>query len=101
MTQTIAGEFFKQGHYPQHLESLKNLYRSRRDAMVKALDAYFPEGTKHTYPDGGYYVWVELPKELDTGKLAPGSGREASTSVTETVPSSSVKEIRKVRGAIA
>lgn len=71
MTQTIAGEFFKQGYYPQHLENLKNLYRSRRDAMVKALDAYFPEGTKHTYPDGGYYVWVELPKELDTGKLAP------------------------------
>lgn len=71
MAQTIAGEFFKQGYYPQHLEKLKNLYRSRRDAMVEALDTYFPAGTKHTYPDGGYYVWVELPKELDTGKLAP------------------------------
>lgn len=71
MTQTIAGEFFKQGYYPQHLENLKTLYRSRRDAMVKALDAHFPEGTKHTYPDGGYYVWVELPIGLDTGKLAP------------------------------
>lgn len=71
MAQTIAGEFFRQGYYPKHLEHLKTLYRSRRDAMVSALDAYFPEGSKHTYPDGGYYIWAELPKGLDTGRLAP------------------------------
>lgn len=76
ISQVLAAEFFKKGYYPQHLENLKNIYRSRRDAMVKAIDDYFPEGTKHTYPDGGYYVWAELPGNLDVCALAPKIARE-------------------------
>lgn len=76
MMQVIAAEFFKRGYYPQHLENLKNLYRSRRDAMIQALDAYFPDGTKHTYPDGGYYIWAELPKGLDATALAQEIGEK-------------------------
>lgn len=68
--QVICGEFFKRGYYPQHLQNLKDLYTSRRDAMVEAIDDSFPPGTKRTYPDGGYYLWVELPEGLDTGALA-------------------------------
>lgn len=76
LTQAIVSEFFKRGYYPQHLENLKNIYRSRRDAMTKALDAYFPAGTKHTYPDGGYYVWAELPEGLDASALAREIGED-------------------------
>lgn len=68
--QVICGEFFKRGYYPEHREHLRSLYRSRRDAMMETIDASFPEGTKRTSPDGGYYVWVELPKELDASALA-------------------------------
>lgn len=68
--QVLAGEFFKRGYYPQHLQNLKDLYTSRRDAMVETIDKYFPEGTKRTFPDGGYYLWVELPEGLDAGALA-------------------------------
>lgn len=70
VTQVICAEFFKRGYYPQHLENLCNLYKSRRDAMLESLDKYFPEGTKHTMPDGGYYVWAELPGDLDAWELA-------------------------------
>ena len=69
-TQILCAEFLKRGYYPQHLESLCNMYRSRRDAMLESLDKYFPEGTKHTVPDGGYYVWAELPEKLDAWELA-------------------------------
>ena len=61
MAQAIAASFFKRGYYEGHLEYLCGLYRSRRDAMLKALDAYFPVCTRHTVPDGGYYVWAEVP----------------------------------------
>ena len=44
--------------------------------MVQAIDKYFPEGTKHTFPDGGYYVWAELPGDLDVCALAPRVARE-------------------------
>ena len=76
IAQELAAEFFKRGYYPDHLKSLCNLYRSRRDAMLQALDEYFPDGTKHTMPDGGYYVWVELPENLNATKLAPEVGKE-------------------------
>jgi len=69
VAQALCAEFFARGLYPQHLENLCNIYRSRRDAMIKAMDESFPEGTKHTYPDGGYYVWVELPEGLDATAL--------------------------------
>ena len=69
-TQVICGEFFKRGYYPAHRQHLKNLYTSRRDAMTETIDNFFPKGTKRTSPDGGYYVWVELPQELDSGALS-------------------------------
>ncbi|MBQ4181924.1 MAG: PLP-dependent aminotransferase family protein, partial [Firmicutes bacterium] len=46
MAQAIAASFFKRGYYEGHLEYLCGLYRSRRDAMLKALDAYFPACTR-------------------------------------------------------
>ena len=42
-----------------------DLYRERRDKMMECIDKYLPEGTKHTYPDGGLFTWVELPEELN------------------------------------
>lgn len=70
VTQIIAAEFFKRGHYPEHLQNLKDMYTKRRDAMLEAIDKHFPEGTKHTYPDGGFYVWAQLPESLDAEALA-------------------------------
>jgi len=70
ISQVMCAEFFKRGYYPDHLEYLKNLYRSRRDAMLDALGKYFPKGTKYTKPDGGYYVWAELPGGLNATELA-------------------------------
>lgn len=70
LSQVICAEFFRRGFYPDHLKNLCCLYRSRRDAMLDSLDRYFPEGTKHTWPDGGYYVWTELPKGLSAVELA-------------------------------
>lgn len=68
--QVICAEFFKRGYYEAHRESLRDLYARRRDAMTQTIDKYFPKGTKRTSPDGGYYVWVELPKGLDSGRMA-------------------------------
>jgi 2-aminoadipate transaminase len=68
--QIISAEFFKRGYYKQHLENLCTMYKIRRDAMIESIDKYFPDETKHTNPDGGFYVWVELPKNLDAWHLA-------------------------------
>lgn len=70
-TQMICAEFFNKGYYPSHLKKISKIYQSRRDAMAKAIDLYFPKGTKRTSPLGGFYIWVELPEGLDGQELLP------------------------------
>ncbi len=69
LPQVLCAEFFKRGYYPEHHEMLCNLYRERRDAMLESIDKYFPAGTKHSFPDGGLFTWVELPEGIDTTEL--------------------------------
>nr|WP_206364730.1 PLP-dependent aminotransferase family protein [Sphingomonas populi] len=44
-------------------------YRGRRDSMLEALAEHMPAGVRWTRPEGGLYVWVELPKHLDATRL--------------------------------
>ena len=69
LTQIICAEFFKRGYYPAHHKMICDLYRARRDVMIECIDKYFPEGTKRIIPDGGLFVWVEMPEMIDTTEL--------------------------------
>ena len=53
------------------ISSFVELYKVRRDAMLDSLDAYFPKSATWTRPQGGFYVWVTLPPEIDTKVLMP------------------------------
>lgn len=75
LPQMICAEFFNKGHYEDHLRKLCDIHRERRDAMLKAIDNHFPEGTKRTTPDGGLFIWVELPGKINTSELL----KEATT----------------------
>jgi 2-aminoadipate transaminase len=48
------------------LEGLVGIYRSRRDAMIEALEEHVHADATWTHPRGGFYVWVTLPDWLDT-----------------------------------
>ena len=48
------------------LKTLIDAYRSRRDAMLEALAEHFPPESTWTRPAGGFYVWVTLPRWVDT-----------------------------------
>lgn len=52
-----------------HLERIRSTYRARRDAMLAALAAHFPAGARWTRPQGGMFVWVTLPADVDTEEL--------------------------------
>jgi 2-aminoadipate transaminase len=53
------------------ISSFVELYKVRRDAMLESLDAHFPKSATWTRPQGGFYVWVTLPPEIDTKALMP------------------------------
>lgn len=68
-TMRMINAFLASGQFEPHLERLRNAYRERRDAMLRALEAHMPRGTVWTRPAAGMFVWVELPEGADTLKL--------------------------------
>ncbi len=66
--QATVFEFLRRGNLEPNLERVQGLLRVRRDAMLEALEQELPAAT-WSRPQGGYFVWVELPQEL---AAAPG-----------------------------
>ncbi|MBA3045710.1 MAG: PLP-dependent aminotransferase family protein [Candidatus Thermoplasmatota archaeon] len=64
--QHIAAEYLNRGYIDEHLEKIKSLYKRKRDSMLAAMDAHFPAEAKWTKPEGGMFIWVTLPKCIDT-----------------------------------
>ncbi|HEX2036439.1 MAG TPA: PLP-dependent aminotransferase family protein [Chloroflexota bacterium] len=54
-----------------HIETLRGVYRERRDAMLGALEEYAPPGVTWTRPEGGFFTWLTLPEGLDAAGLLP------------------------------
>ena len=60
-TQATILEFLRRGTFEPNLERVNGLLRERRDAMLEGLARELPEDASFTRPDGGYFVWVDLP----------------------------------------
>jgi DNA-binding transcriptional MocR family regulator len=68
-TQLAIAEFLTNGGYDHHLRRLCRVY-SRQVAKTRdAVGRYFPPGTRVTRPEGGFILWVEMPKEVDALRL--------------------------------
>jgi DNA-binding transcriptional MocR family regulator len=67
-SEAIVHEFISRGSFEPNLERINGLLRERRDAMVSALERHLPEAT-WTVPEGGYFVWVELPQGIAASDL--------------------------------
>ncbi|MDP2181041.1 MAG: PLP-dependent aminotransferase family protein [Actinomycetota bacterium] len=64
--QVTAERYFAGTRWRKVLQGLTRAYAERRDAMLGALDEYFPAEAHWTRPEGGFFVWVTLPEFLDT-----------------------------------
>lgn len=73
LTQHLAARYIKDYGMEDHLRILRERYRAKRDAMIAALEKYMPteEGITWTRPDGGLFLWVRLPEEVDTEEMFP------------------------------
>jgi 2-aminoadipate transaminase len=76
LTQYFVREYFAEGRWREYVESLVEIYRGRRDAMVEALREHFPAQAHWTEPEGGMFIWATLPDFIDTGDLLAKALRE-------------------------
>lgn len=63
-SQAIIKEYLASGHYRRRLNKIRALHRERRDAMVQALIRHFPPTITWTVPNGGTFLWIQLPNTL-------------------------------------
>ncbi len=61
LSQATVLEFLRRDSFEPNLERVNGLLRKRRDAMFEALARELPEDASWTRPEGGYFVWLELP----------------------------------------
>jgi 2-aminoadipate transaminase len=69
LSQLMVSAFFEQGMWRDYVDSLNEIHRGRRDAMLDALAEFFPHQAEWTRPAGGLFVWVTLPDFIDTTDL--------------------------------
>lgn len=63
--QLALADYLAQGGYERHLRQLRLTLAAQQGAMLQAIAVHFPPGTRVTRPQGGYFVWVELPAGCD------------------------------------
>lgn len=65
-SQLALADYLGSGNFDGHLRALRNELHSARDAMIKAILAHFPDGTRLSCPRGGYFLWAQLPNGVNT-----------------------------------
>lgn len=67
--QAAIGSFLATGRYEHHLRKLRQTLHANSLKFTQAIGEYFPAGIKMTNPQGGFILWIELDKKVDTYQL--------------------------------
>jgi len=76
LTQYFVREYFAEGRWLEYVRDLRDTYRARRDAMLDALERFFPAQASWSRPQGGLFCWATLPPYIDTTDLLAKALRE-------------------------
>jgi DNA-binding transcriptional MocR family regulator len=68
VSQAIVAEFCRSGAIERSIETVKEALRARRDALAGALERELPDA-RFVLPEGGYFLWVDLPDGTDVSAL--------------------------------
>jgi len=78
--QATVFEFLRRGNLEPNLQRVSSLLGARRDAMLEALEEELPFA-RWSHPEGGYFIWLELPEQTDAGALLDRAGEAGVTFV--------------------
>jgi DNA-binding transcriptional MocR family regulator len=69
LLQAAFAEFLATGGYDNHLRRIRRVFADTIARMSRAIERSFPKGTKVSRPAGGFVLWLELPKSVQTAPL--------------------------------
>lgn len=67
--QLATAEFLRRELLQNHIKRMIEVYRQKRDLMLKTLQECMPQGVTWTHPQGGLFLWLTLPKHMDATQL--------------------------------
>ncbi|MFZ4894302.1 PLP-dependent aminotransferase family protein [Plantibacter sp. Mn2098] len=74
-SQMVVSQYLEQADWKQQIDTFRGVYRERKVAMLEALEEYLPS-CSWTNPNGGFYVWLTLPEQLDSKAMLPRAVKE-------------------------
>ena len=69
MAQREIALFLEEYDIDAHIEKIKQVYKQRRDVMIKIIKEEFPPEAKYSIPEGGLFTWIELPEYVNGREL--------------------------------
>jgi 2-aminoadipate transaminase len=69
LTQMVVHEVVKDGFLDQHIPTIRTLYGNQCQVMLDAMAEHFPSEVSWTRPEGGMFIWVTLPKNINASQL--------------------------------
>jgi 2-aminoadipate transaminase len=68
-TQKIVAKYIKQGLFDNNLKNIIAMYHRKRDVMLQAFEDFMPDGVSWTKPEGGLFLFLHLPEDMDAEDL--------------------------------
>jgi 2-aminoadipate transaminase len=75
-TQLVVAEYLKRGLLSEQVEKIRRLYGRKLGTMLTALERNKPDGVKWSKPEGGLFLWIELPEATSANDLFPKAIKE-------------------------
>jgi len=66
LLQAAMADFLSSGYYEKHLRRMRSIFTDNINRTIRIIDQLFPKGTRVSQPAGGFVLWVELPKSINT-----------------------------------
>lgn len=67
--QMITAKYMEMYDIEAHIEGIREIYKQRRNLMIECIEQEFPANVKHTSPEGGLFIWIELPEGINADEL--------------------------------
>ncbi|WP_432667248.1 PLP-dependent aminotransferase family protein [Wukongibacter baidiensis] len=68
-SQMQVSKYIEMYDLESHINKIKAVYKNRCNLMIEAIKNEFPDGIKYTHPEGGLFIWVELPSQINSREV--------------------------------
>ncbi|MCM3113820.1 PLP-dependent aminotransferase family protein [Neobacillus sp. MER 74] len=67
--QRITAKYLELYNIEEHINNIKAVYKERCTVMLSCIEEFFPKNLSYSKPEGGLFIWVELPESVDSREL--------------------------------